>query len=648
MTTEPLAAASASRPVPGEGSEHTRAGLLSHPGADDRGTERPGVEQPRHPDADRDGPERARSLFRYLGGPEWREYRAILAVFAGTFFAEFAPEDVAAEPAVVDAGVDPSAVADRLESLRGWGNLTVSSSVGNPSSLEDYYRRRNRYLITRAGQEVFQIVEGVLSAVDALADVQAGRLRDLHRSLLDLGEHAAAGFDRVPPGDLAGSVRTVFDLHERFTTELTQFFADLNLWQSRYDLDADEVQVFAGVLVSYVSEQLAEIERMTRPIARSLGAVLPQRVALLSALPSGLAARVDDAGLAHSVTVRRLPGTAARDWEHLAEWFVVLPGRPSRLDQLTRQAVAAVRTLTANVTRLSRVGLGAASRRGDFLRLAGFFDRAATSAEAHEIAAAAFGLGSCRRFGALSADADDPVPTVTPWRDAPGALVPVSLRERGDTTQRGRATPIRDRRRARELLQRDRELKRVAREASTAELLSCAGSGGEIDGAEMSVACFSMLRDLISRSGHDDGARATVRTATELGVRCTVSRNDGASTVVVCPEGRLVIHGLVVTVTSAEDAEVATAALSTADAAQNGSTADAGTESSTAATPSSTADAAQNGSTADAGTESSTAATPSNIADAAQNGSTADAATVAAIAGERTAASGEVTAGAPT
>ena len=504
------------------------------------------------PGPDGDGPNRARLLFRYLAAESWTEYRAILGVFAGTFFAEFTPEEIAGEPTVVRAGVEPTAVPERLESLRRWGNLTVSSSVGNPSSLEDYYRRRNRYLITRAGQEVFQIVEGVLSTVDEIADVQAGRLRDLHRALSELAEQSAAGFEHLPADSLADSVRTVFDLHERFTTELTQFFADLNLWQSRYDLNGDEVQLFAGVLVSYVSEQLAEIERMTRPIARSLQAVLPRLVPLLGALRSGLAARVDDAGLGHSVAVRRLPGTAARDWEHLAEWFVPPPGRASRLDQLTRQAVGAVRTLTANVTRLSRVGLGATSRRADFVRLAGFFDSAADTDEAQQIAAAAFGLGAGRRLGTLSADADDPEPAATAWRDAPRAVVPVSLRERGDITPRGKTTPIRDRRRERELMQRDRDLRRVAREATAAELLACADDRGRIDGAEMSVEGFSMLRDLISRSGHADGPRATVRASTDHGVRCTVTRDDGSSTVVECSEGRLLMHGLVVIVTRDE------------------------------------------------------------------------------------------------
>ena len=150
-----------------------------------------------HSDAG-DDPAGARLLFRYLGGEEWYEYRAILGVFAGTFFAEFTPEDVAATIAAGGtAGIDPAVVADRLESLRRWGNLTVSSSVGNPSSLDDYYRRRNRYLITRAGQEVYELVEQVLAGADEIGDVQAGRLRDLHRALEALREHGEAGFNRA-------------------------------------------------------------------------------------------------------------------------------------------------------------------------------------------------------------------------------------------------------------------------------------------------------------------------------------------------------------------------------------------------------------------------------------------------------------------
>ena len=129
---------------------------------------------------------RARKLFRYLIGDEWEDYRSIMSVFAGTFFAEFTPEDVAARLHAGGHLLDAAVVGDRLESLKNWGNLTVSSSVGNPTNLADYYRRRSRYLITRAGQEVHGLVEGVLGRVDELRDVSTGRLRSLLDALVDM------------------------------------------------------------------------------------------------------------------------------------------------------------------------------------------------------------------------------------------------------------------------------------------------------------------------------------------------------------------------------------------------------------------------------------------------------------------------------
>ena len=198
-------------------------------------------------------PDAARRLFRYVTAEEWRDYRAIVAVFAGTFFAEFTPDDVAQLLGRAGTDLDVLMVSNRLEQLRVWGNLTVSSSVGSPSSLADYYKRRNRYLITRAGQEVHGLVEGVLSRIDEVRDVSAGRLRSLRDAVVALD---GLDIDTADPVQLADAVRAVFDPHEAFTDEVTQFFAAINQWQARSDLTTDEFRCFAEVLVGYVGDRL--------------------------------------------------------------------------------------------------------------------------------------------------------------------------------------------------------------------------------------------------------------------------------------------------------------------------------------------------------------------------------------------------------
>lgn len=482
---------------------------------------------PPHGDGDVDA---GRSLFAYVTAPEWRDYRAILGVFAGTFFSEFTPEEVAARLAEAGVELDPGMVADRLEQLRRWENLAVSSSVGSPSSLADYYRRRNRYLISRAGQEVHDLVEGVLGRVDEVRDVSAGRLRALRDALRALADTDEAAAD---PERLADLVRAVFDPHVAFTSEITQFFAALNQWQSRYDLDPEEFEFFAQVLVSYVGDRLDEIERTSRPVAFLLDELAPLVPTIVARAERGLARRVEEKGLAHAVSVARAPGTTEADWAHLRSWFVAGVGRTARLVQLRADAVAAVRTLMMNLSRLSRVGVGESSRRGDLIRLAAIFE-AADRDDLPVLAHAAFGLGASVHYGVPAADGDDPLPSGTPWVEAPPAPLAISLRERGDRSNRGASTPLRDRSQAQRVLRRRRELEREARQHVDREL-----AGIALDGATVSPAALHRLQSLIGATLARLGPWVIEGTHTDGDLVCTVRRTPGATVAISTEEGAL-------------------------------------------------------------------------------------------------------------
>ena len=476
------------------------------------------------------GADEARLLFRYLGGEEWQEYRAIMSVFADTFFSEFSPQDVIGALHELGIDINDTVVADRLESLRSWGNLSVSTSVGNPSSLDDYYKRRHRYLITRAGQEVHDVVEGILHRIDDVSDVQAGRLRDVHRALENLITLCERGLDNVTAEVTVDAVRAVFDPHESFSTEVTQFFASINQWQSRFDLEDDEITFFAEILVSYVSEQLVEIERMARPIAGSLRSLSPYIDEVVVRSRSGLAARVSDAGLSDSISVRPPAGSQHADWNHLMRWFGAGVDGQSRLDGLTRQALAAVRTLTGNLTRLSRVGASIASRRGDFIKLARFVDSADDNAAVQQLMAAAFGLFPSRHFGVLAADAEDPVATSTPWQRAPSAQVPVSLRERGERTQRGSVSKVKNRAAERDQLRRNRQQERNAETQTAQELLAAAGDSGRVTDISVTVLALRRLRLLMGASGARRKPGQLQRSASDKDLNCVVTR----SVVILC------------------------------------------------------------------------------------------------------------------
>lgn len=483
-------------------------------------------------------------VFAYV--TESPEYRDILGVFAGTFFAELTPDEVTARLADVGVDLPPETVADRLERLRGWGNLEVSASVGAVSTVADYYRRRNRYLITRVGQEVHELVEGVLAQVDDVRDVSLGRLDVLVAALEALLRIDIRGAD---PAALADAVRAVFDPHRAFSAEITQFFAAINQWQSRYDLDETEFAFFSEVLVGYVGERLEVLERRARPIGALLEHLEPRIPLLVERARDGLAARVAAAGLT-DIRVRAGQGSATRDWDNLAAWFRSRPGAPSRVATLGRDAVNAVRTLTQNLTRLSRSGVGGSSRRADYLRLAAWFDEAAARpAELPRLGAAAFGLFGCRHLGGTPGDDADPVPTTTSWWDAPPAPVPVSLRERGDTTNRGRSAQVVDRSQQREhLLARRRAVEREAL-AARDELLGVVGTDGVIgEGTVLSARGLRALQRLLGKAVTAMGPTGEKGEAELDELRCVIERRPGRAAVLATPEGTLVLHDLMVTV----------------------------------------------------------------------------------------------------
>lgn len=489
-------------------------------------------------------------VFSYV--TESPDYRVILGIFAGTFFAELTPDDVTARLAEAGIELPAETVAARLESLRGWGNLEVSASVGQVSTVADYYRRRNRYLITRVGQEVHELVEGVLTQVDDVKDVSLGRLDALAAALETL---LTLDADTADPAALADAVRAVFDPHRAFSAEITQFFAAINQWQSRFDLDEAEFAFFSEVLVGYVGERLESLERRARPISALLDALAPRVPVLATRARDGLAARVADAGL-DGVRVRAEHGRTVEDWGNLTAWFRGRPGIPSRVATLGRDAVNAVRTLTQNLMRLSRSGVGGSSRRADYLKLATFFDAAGRDrpTELPRLAAAAFGMFACRHLGAAAGDDIDPVASTTSWWDAPPAQVPVSLRERGDTINRGRSGQVPDRsmQRAHLLARRRADEERAA--AARSELLAAAGPDGALaDGVVLPERALAVLQQLLGPAVAAMGP-GRVKGETEVdGLRCVVERRPGESTTVHTPVGALRLMDLTLSISAAQD-----------------------------------------------------------------------------------------------
>lgn len=485
-----------------------------------------------------------RRLFRYLNVEEWEEYRLIISTFADTYFMEFSPEDVEARLQERGGGIPLGTIDKRLSKLCEWGNLCLSADSGTPSSIEDYYRRRNRYLITDAGQRVHSSVEGLLSTIDEVRDISVGRLRAL---LLALEALSHVDPHSEPPERLGEMVSAVFDPYDTFTQEITVFFASLNQWQRRYDLTQEEFSLFARVLIDYVTEKLEEIALQCRPIGDRLVDMEDAIPFIVDRARFGLAERVDDAGMGRVIAVTRAAGARLDDWDNVRRWFISQPGVPSKMESARHQAIAAIQTLTRNLVRLSRRGMNASSRRHDWIRLATFL-QAASASDASTLFNAACGLFPARHLGIPSEDASDPMTATTSWWDAPRADVPITLRTRGDVAVRGKASPMPDRHRETELVRMRRQVTQRQHDAVDREVATSIGSES-VDIHPLSAAGLARVEELVGRTLPQMTKDVATWTTHDRELECRLERTPGTHTELHSPDGTLTLWNLTLTIT---------------------------------------------------------------------------------------------------
>ncbi|MGH9056077.1 MAG: DUF2397 family protein, partial [Acidimicrobiales bacterium] len=254
-----------------------------------------------------------------------------------------------------------------------------------------------------------------------------------------------------------------------------------------------------------------------------------------------IVARISDTGFAAleaaspgGETTERAHGRRRADWEDLEKWFA---GPGSR--QLRDAAHRAVGSLLNSLKRINAASTREASLRRHFLKLARWFDEC-TPAYAHVLAASAFGAYPARHLGVpLHADVAEGVPATASWWRCPPAPVPVSLRDRGERSAKGRSAVATDHSSQKRLLLAKRQEEADRREAACAELTSV---GRHLSEAQLSAAAMTVFLELLSSAASSGQA-----TLVDRPVTMWITASHGA-TVISSDLGRLTMEGRQVTI----------------------------------------------------------------------------------------------------
>ncbi|MER6300857.1 TIGR02677 family protein [Kitasatospora sp. NPDC001539] len=389
--------------------------------------------------------------FAHLTTEHCALYRQVMGVFVRAkqeFTVHLRPEDV-------HLGLPPEArpplegVATALERLARWGNLRADPDTSRVTALEDFYRARHIYQLTRAGEAAEEALAAYDEALGRRGELQAVALADITVQLRAL--LALAG---QPGPDPAVVHLSLLALVDRFSGLAENARAFMNSLQRTVDLHEAEVEVFLAYkqrLIEYLERFIEDLVTRGAEIAGLLtdlgtaGAGPVGPLLRLAAERESSDAAPDATAEARAAAERRWDGR----WEGLRAWFLSVPGRNSQAKLLRSAARQAIPQLLAVVQALNERRAGRSDRSADFRELARWFAEAPDDESRHRLWRSAFGLYSARHLTidqeALAERDAEPVPPSASWYEAPGVRISPQLRRTGSYERRGRNRAVQDR-----------------------------------------------------------------------------------------------------------------------------------------------------------------------------------------------------------
>ncbi|WP_042801997.1 TIGR02677 family protein [Streptomyces sp. C] len=395
--------------------------------------------------------------FSHLTAPNVLLYRSVMRAFLVAkerFAVHLRPEDV---QAALPVGIRPGeldAVVKALDSLVGWGNLRADPDTGRVTAVEDFYRKRFIYQLTREGEAAEQALAAYDEELGRRGALQAVALHDIVTQLrallvLTAGEEPDPAKTHLALDGLASRFAALADNARAFMGSL-QRTIDL------HDVGEEVFLAYKDQLIQYLERFIQDLITLGARIARLILELEDGRriQPLLRAAAAREAADAtpQEAAEAEQAAYERW----VHRWEGLAAWFLSRDGRESQSRLLRGRALGAIPQLLAVVRALNERRAGRSDRSADFRTLARWFAEAPDDDARHQLWRAAFGLYPARH---LTVDAETlaarfarPEAASTPWADAEPLRISPQLRRTGSYERRGKPRKVEDRQEARRLL----------------------------------------------------------------------------------------------------------------------------------------------------------------------------------------------------
>lgn len=520
--------------------------------------------------ADATDPPGSYGPFAYLSTPNALVYRRVMRALMAQkerFTVHVRPEEiVAALRGDGGAPVEEGAVTEALERLAQptWGNLLAFPDSSRVTALEDFYRRRMLYQMSRQGEAAERALAQYDAALGTRGALQSVALEDIVVLLTNLRDTVAARAAGEPV-DRALTHQALRSLRDRFVELAENAVAFMGSMQRTIDLHDADVEAFLAYkeqLIEYLERFIHDLLTRGAAIAELLASIPPDGVDFLAATAAEREAADAAPGEAEAARARA-SATWLRQWSGLTEWFISTPARESESKLLRSRARAAIPALLAVVRALHERAGGRTDRTQDFLTLARWFAVLPDDAARHRLWRLAFALAPVRHLSVTPATeeawAAADLGNATPWADAPALEISPQLRRSGSYERRGKAARVADRTEAKRMLT-ERARHEAEQTAAARRRILTDGPRPLSAFGELDPEAFRLFLGLLGDALAAMGPRATtVQVHTSDGeLTVTLTRIAGAATMTITtPDGDLTGPDHLVDIASTVDVPVA-------------------------------------------------------------------------------------------
>ncbi|HWB14139.1 MAG TPA: TIGR02677 family protein [Pirellulales bacterium] len=488
--------------------------------------------------------DRRLKAFAYLDTEKTPLYRALMSLFVEAkahFEIHLRPAEVVdGLQALGEFGTEAASdVESALSSLCTWRNLRRMQDTSGARTVEEFWRPRYLYQLTREGEAAERAVRAYEENILHPGELQTaalGVIRDQLQTLLGYARGTAVDAKKVHL--TLSTLRTYFD---QLTSKAQVFIGSI---QRAIDLHGYELAVFIAYkekLIEYLERFIGELVIATAEISDiicKLEVAGIERI-LRAAAEHDLVDAIDSSEEAIAKAEREW----ALRWVGLKRWFISGVDLPSQADTLRSCARSAIPSLLIAISGIHDRRMASSDRPTDLKLLARWFALTESDADAHRLWRTAFGLNPSRHLRVeeetLVARDQQPVSATTSWLASPPVLISPRLRKTGQHHRNGRPPNVIDRRsdkmRLAELAKQEAEEVERARNALATGKITRLSDLGPLNRSE-----FLLFLDLLGKALSEqkdqnaevsttsaDGALQIVMKPTEDNTTATIVTSEG-------------------------------------------------------------------------------------------------------------------------